>query len=277
MPVAGHHLGGRHGDETEPGRHLRLDHGIDVRVGAHRTGELAHRDRRPRATHPLPVAQQLQAPQGHLGPERRRFGMDTVRASHHRVGTVPLGEGGHNGHQVVDGRDDEVRRVAQRPAQTGVDDVGARQAVVQPGTGRHAHRLLQDVDERGHIVVRRALALLDTGHESCVGDRCGGTAGRRRAGGNRTDPLHGLDDGHLDLDPSRHASLVGEESVGLGRGVTGDHRRTTMASRAGPVPIIVTGTPVSRSTMSTSCRADAGNPSHSVHPAVEVPQPGRVS
>ena len=73
-------------------------------------------------------------------------------------------------------RSADVGGVAHRPAQRGVDDVGRRQAVVDPRAGRRADALLDDVDERGDVV---------------VGDRARARRRRRRTRRRRPAPARG--------------------------------------------------------------------------------------
>ena len=126
------------------------------------------------------VTLELQRPERDLGAERRRLGVDPVGPpDHHRVQVLP-GEVDHRGQQRARRLDDDVERVAHRPAQRGVDDVRRRQAVVDPGPGRRADALLHHVDEGGDVVVGRALPVGDGGDELVVDDRCLGPAGRLR-------------------------------------------------------------------------------------------------
>ena len=69
-----------HGHESEPRADVLLDGGIDVGERAHRAGQLADRDRRPRALRALDVALDLQREQRELRAVGRRLGVHAVRA-----------------------------------------------------------------------------------------------------------------------------------------------------------------------------------------------------
>ena len=62
------------------------------------------------------------------------------------------------------GIDQEVGGPGEGERQGGVDHVGGREPVVDPGPGRLADPVGHDVDEGGHVVVGDPLPLLDVGH-----------------------------------------------------------------------------------------------------------------
>ena len=84
VAVARQHLRGGHGREAEVLAHVPLDRGIDVGVRADRARELADRDRVARPQQALAVAPHLHRPERELHAERRRLGVDAVRAPDHR-------------------------------------------------------------------------------------------------------------------------------------------------------------------------------------------------
>ena len=79
----------------------------------------------------------------------------------------------------------------------------------------------QHVDERGHVVVGHALALVDRlDGEGRLADRLELVARRARVAEQRRQLLAG---GDLDPAPALHARLVGPQAAELGAGVAGDH------------------------------------------------------
>ena len=94
VAVTGENLGGRHGREAQVLADEGLDLGVDVRIGADRTGELADRDAGPGPGQALPLPPDLQRPQRQLGPEGRGLGVDPVGPTDHRGGPVLAGPAG---------------------------------------------------------------------------------------------------------------------------------------------------------------------------------------
>ena len=80
VAVAGDHLVRRRRRQAERRAHVCLDEGIDVRVGAHRAGEFAHRHGVTGLFQSDAVAIGLQTEKGQLRPERRRLGVHAVGA-----------------------------------------------------------------------------------------------------------------------------------------------------------------------------------------------------
>ena len=123
--------------------------------------------------------------------------------------------------------DQQIDGVGHRPAQRRVDDVGRREPVVDPRSGRLTDRRLHDVDERGHVVIGHRLAF-----EHRVDER--GVDRRRRvatAGGvvGRNDAERGVALGReqLDLEPTGEPRLVRPHRVHLRCGVARDHEAQT--------------------------------------------------
>ena len=161
VSVAGDHLRRRHRLETEPLADERLDLGIDVGVGADRARELPDRDGGARPHEPGAVAPELERPERELRAERRRLGVDAVRAPDHRRVAVLASTGDDRGVELVDRAEQQVGGAHERDRERGVDDVARREPVVDPGAVRRTDALLDDVDERGDVVVGDALARLD--------------------------------------------------------------------------------------------------------------------
>ena len=161
MAVAGDHLGGRHRLEAERPAHVRLDLGLDVRVGPDRPRELADRDPAPGRDQPLAVAVDLQRPQGELGPEGGRLGVHPVGApGHRRPSASSPGPGDQGRDQPVGRLDQQVGGLDQRDAAAAVsttsEDVSPKW--IQAPSGR-ADPLLDDIDERRQVVVGGPLPL----------------------------------------------------------------------------------------------------------------------
>ena len=94
----------RRGLEAEPLAGDPLDLGLGGRVGADGAGELADAQPLDRVDEPLAVALERERPAGELEPERRRLGVDAVRAAHAERLAVLLGAG-----------DDGARRPGRSP------------------------------------------------------------------------------------------------------------------------------------------------------------------
>ena len=229
VAVAGHHLGGRHRGEPQGAAHVVLDPRVDVRVGAHRARQLAHRHPRPGRLEPLPVAIGLQGPEGELGPEGGGLGVHAVGATHDRRVDTRCGPVLARPHQPARGDDEQVGGPGQGGAQRGVDHVRRGEAVVDPGSLGLADGVLDDVDEGGHVVVGLPLALGHRLDEGGVDDRGAAAARFGCVERNLADLGPAVGGQQLDLEPAGQAGLVGEE-LGHGRGrVAGDHRAAVPA------------------------------------------------
>ena len=134
---------------------------------------------------PLAVAAHLQRPQRELHAERRRLGVDAVRAAdHRRVAELagPVRDRRLRARPRASRMRSSARVIWQR--ERGVDDVARREPVVHPRAGGLADALLHDVDERGDVVIGDPLAFVDRGdvEAGALADRDRGVAsGRRRA------------------------------------------------------------------------------------------------
>src|SRR4051794_9481493 len=204
----------RLGGEAEAGEHARLELGVGRRVRADGAAERADRRLRERLAQPLRVALGLEREARELDAERRRLGLHAVRAPDaHRL-DVLAGALGERTDELLGAGDDDLARRADLQRERGVEDVGRRQAEVDPAPGRPGARG-QHVDERGDVVVGHPLALLDRLH------------GERR-GADRLEVLrvrsgHLLRRGDLDAPPCLHARLVGPDRADLLAGVAVDH------------------------------------------------------
>ena len=120
--------------------------------------------------------------------------------------------------------DQQVGRVGHRPAQRRVDDVGRRQAVVDPRTGRLADRRLDDIDERRDVVIGDRLAFEHRLDERLVDDRAR-AHGSAAASALGTTPSAAWPSVASSSTSSQRAkrAFVGPHRVHLGRGVARDH------------------------------------------------------
>jgi hypothetical protein len=142
--------------------HLR----IRRRVGPDDTRELADAHVLERVLEATPIPLELERPAGELEPKRRRFRVNPVRAADHRRMHVFLRARHDCAERCIDPFENESPGVLHGERQRGVDDVRGREAVVEP-TARCPEVLGNRVDERGYVVVRRALELgdpLGSGH-----------------------------------------------------------------------------------------------------------------
>ena len=94
--------------------------------------------------------------------------MNAVSAADHHCVAMLARYGHHGVQQVGRSTSEQVTRVAQHPAPCGVDDIAARQAVMNPRTSGHSDGSLHDIDESGHIVVGHGLAVADRAYELVV-------------------------------------------------------------------------------------------------------------
>ena len=161
---------GRRGLEPEPLARDPLELGIGRGVRADGARELADAHPLERARDALAAARQLERPAGELEPEGRRLGVDAVRAADLQRLAVLLGARGDGGEGAVEPGEDQRAGLADLQRERRVDDVGGREAVVEPAA-LLAELLGDGVDEGGGVVVQRRLEL---------GHALGGSAGSPR-------------------------------------------------------------------------------------------------
>ena len=101
----------------------------------------------------MAISVKLQRPQRNLRSKRCRLCMNTMSSTDHHRFTVGL----RSRHKLIDEfincRKQKICGVTHRPAQTGVDNIGGCQTVMDPGSSGTADRLLHDIDERGDVVL----------------------------------------------------------------------------------------------------------------------------
>ena len=222
MAVARHHLGGdRLALQPEAPEHARLELWAGGRVGADRAGDPADRHLREGALQAQGVAVRLERQARQLHAERRRLGVHPVRAPHAQRLHVLARARRQRLRERAGARHDRFARRLQLQRERRVEDVRGGQSEVDPaprlagGGGEH-------VDERSHVVVGRALALVDRRHsERRPADRLQVGLGGAVAGAEQERQL--LARRHLHLAPRLHACLVGPDRAQLGAGVALDH------------------------------------------------------
>ena len=209
----------RRGLEAEPLARDALELGVGRGVRPDRARELADAHALERARDALAVAGELERPAGELQPERRRLGVDAVRAADLERLAVLVGARDDRGEGGVDAGEDQIPGLADLERERGVDDVGGRQAVVEPAASLVVELLADGVDERGGVVVERRLDLGD----ALRARRRGGCDGRGGLRGNDAELGPGGGRGLLDREPRRKLPLV-RPDAGHGRaGVAGNH------------------------------------------------------
>ena len=133
VKVALHHL---RGDGRGHKAELFADkifHGRrQVRIRADRAGEFADGDHFAGAFEAFERAGKFVVHQRHFQTERRRFTMDAVAATDAGREFMLLGAPGDDGQKFFDVGDQNIRALHHLHGETGVHDVAARQAKVQP-------------------------------------------------------------------------------------------------------------------------------------------------
>ena len=152
--------GARSGLEPEPLAGDPLDLGIGGGVGADRARQLADAHPFERPSDAGAVTLEREGPAGELETERRRLGVDAVRAADRQCLAMLLGARDDGDERAVDPGEDQRAGVADLKRERGVEDVGGRQAVVEPAP-LLAETLGDGVDEGGDVVVRARLDLGD--------------------------------------------------------------------------------------------------------------------
>src|SRR3954447_6350760 len=205
-----------------------FDFGLDLRIRADRARQLPDAVRLERGSQPRPCAVELERPPCELPAESDRLRVDPVRPAD--ADRVPLlfGARGDKGEGALDPVEDEDAGLLDLQGKGGVDDVGRRQAEMDPAA-LGAELLRHGVDEGGRVVVGDALDL---------GDPLGRRHLRPRANrgdivcGNRTDLGPRLECRELDVAPPRELALV-RPDPGHGRaGVARDHEAILKSGQA---------------------------------------------
>jgi hypothetical protein len=179
VTVTSKYLGSWHGLQTEGSADEGLDGRFDVRVVPDRAGQFADCDRLASPAQSRSVSVDLETVEGELCTKGCRLGMHPMRSPEDRRRRVLDRLATKRFDEPISRRDQEIRRPHQGDGLRGVHDVGGGEPVVDPRSGGRPDVGLDDVDERGHIVIREALAL-----------------------------VYGLDEGGVD-DWSRAADLLG--------------------------------------------------------------------
>ena len=158
MAVALEDLGrGRRRLQAEPLARHPLELGVGGGVRPDGAGKLPDAHPLERAGDALPAPRKLERPAGELEPERRRLGMNAVCAADLERLAMLVGPCDDGGERAVERGKDEVSGPADLQRERGVDDVGRRQAVVEPAPAFVVELLADGVDEGGGVVVERRL------------------------------------------------------------------------------------------------------------------------
>ncbi len=146
--------------QVQARQHARLELGARRRVRADRTRDRADGDLLEGALQAQRVALGLEGEAGQLHAERRRLGVHPMRTPDaQRLGVLARASVQRR-HEAVGARHDHLADRLQLQRERRVEYVRGGQAVVDPAA-RLARRGAEHVDERRHVVVGRALALVD--------------------------------------------------------------------------------------------------------------------
>jgi hypothetical protein len=221
VTVAGDDLGGGGlGHEAEPLAGDPLHLGIAAAIGAHCAGELADAHACERRLEAVAGAVELERPTDELRPEGDGLRVNSVRPADHDSLAVLVGAPHDGCEGFLDALEQKHRGFSQLQRERSVEDVGGRQAVVQPApllAQVSGHR----VHECGDVVLSPLLdlrhALRGRRHRS-VADRLDGSPR------NRPDLGPALQGCELHLEPASQAALVRPDSLHGRTGVALDHR-----------------------------------------------------
>ena len=131
------------------------------RIRADGAGELADPHPLERAIEARTPAVELERPAGELQPERRRFGVDAVRAAHDQRPAVFLGPGDDGCGGAVEALDEQRTGLTHLQRQRGVEHVRGGEAVVKPAPALRVEPFSDGIDEGGEVVARPLLELAD--------------------------------------------------------------------------------------------------------------------
>ena len=157
--------------EAEPLTGESLELGACRGVRTDRAGELADAHPFERARDALAAAGELERPARELQPERRRLGMDAVRAADLQHLAVFLRSCFDGCERAVEPGQDQRAGLTDLHRQRRVDDVGGREAVVEPAA-RLAELLGGGIHECCGVVVEGCFELRHPlrGRRGCAGD-----------------------------------------------------------------------------------------------------------
>ena len=211
----------RLGAKAEGGERLLLDARRQVRVRAHRAGDLADRDGLTRHFQSIDAASDLRGVTRERDAERDGLGKNAVAAADHRRlrrFARALREGSE---ERLRARDEGVGRFAQQDREARVEDVARGHAAMEPA-GVVPGLLLDVREERDDIVLGRALDLFDAlriEHE-LLRTNAARDALRHEAGF-----FHRVARGELHVEPHLEATVGGPELREIFRRVSRNHRR----------------------------------------------------
>ena len=131
------------------------------RVRADGARELADPHPFQRALEPRTAAVELERPAGELQPERRRLGVNAVRAAHDQCLPVLLGPGDDRGERAVQALQEQGAGLLHLERERRVEHVRGRQPVVEPAPSFVVEPLADGVHERGEVVPGLLLELAD--------------------------------------------------------------------------------------------------------------------
>ena len=201
----GNDLCGGNRFEFEGLPHMSLHLRRNIRVRSNRSRQLHPRQ----SHHERPEVDgdlgQTATPTTQPSLKRCRLRMNTMSSTDHHRFTVGL----RSRHKLIDEfincRKQKICGVTHRPAQTGVDNIGGCQTVMDPGSGGTADRLLHDIDERATSCwVISSRAITDATKPSST---VGRMTGRPRHRGNNSESRMRLGCQQLDLKPTAHCAI----------------------------------------------------------------------
>jgi hypothetical protein len=160
VAVAGDDLG-RHrlGAEVQAREHAALEVRRRRGIGADGARDRADARLPEGSLEPVGVAVRLEREAGELDAERRRLGLDAVRAADHQCVDVLSRALCERLDQLVRAAQDDLARLAELERERRVEHVRRGEAEVDPAPGV-ARGVAQDVHEGGDVVVGHLLALL---------------------------------------------------------------------------------------------------------------------
>jgi hypothetical protein len=212
VAVAAHDLGRcRVGLQAEAVEHVPLHGTAHVGVGPDGAGDGADADADACPRQPLGIPPQLGIPAGGLEAERDRLGMNAVAAPGHRRVAVLEGQPMNDLDQPRDLALHDGGGVPEDDCGGGIQDVGAREPVVQPATLR-PQPLGDRAKERDDVVLRLSLDLSGAVGIDLRGRRSKALPIGR---GHHARLVHRLRRQELDPQPERQLALLPEDLAQL--------------------------------------------------------------